>query len=65
MKCTLCDVEWNEIDEPDFFQSHISSKIHMLNSKHHDERIKSRKERHERMRKKNFQIENLQNRRFL
>ena len=48
----MCKIEWNEKEDPDFFQNHISSQLHLLNSKNHDDRIKSRKERHTRMRKK-------------
>lgn len=53
MKCNLCHIEWSETDEPDFFQNHMLSELHLLNSKHHKERIKSRQKRHERMRQKN------------
>ena len=53
MKCNLCDIEWNEDDEPNFFSDHMLSNKHLLNSKHRNERIKSRKERHERMKTKN------------
>jgi len=52
MKCNLCNIEWNETDESNFFQSHMLSEIHLLNSKYHNERIQSRKQRHERMREK-------------
>lgn len=49
MRCHLCNIEWDEKENPDFYKKHQLTELHLANSKHRAMRIRARKERHSRM----------------
>jgi len=51
-RCILCDIEWDEKENPGFDKIHKLSELHVKNSIHKDMRKKTRRKRHALLRKK-------------